>query len=77
MAFPSHGTHTHDSAFARQIDAGYPWLRFDAELEPGFRELFRDRLPPHRDLTCRQTQMEKGAANRQGCYKSTAPESIG
>jgi diguanylate cyclase (GGDEF)-like protein len=38
MAFPSPGKHGHDSAFARQIDAGYPWLRFDAELEPGFRE---------------------------------------
>jgi diguanylate cyclase (GGDEF)-like protein len=41
MAFPSQGKHGFDSAFARQMDAGYPWLRFDAELEPGFRESHR------------------------------------
>lgn len=47
MVFPSHGQHGFDSAFARQIDDGYPWLRFDAELEPGFREAHRERTLPY------------------------------
>lgn len=43
---PGHGKHGFDSAFARQIDAGHAWLRFDAELEPGFREAHRTRTLP-------------------------------
>jgi diguanylate cyclase (GGDEF)-like protein len=47
MELPSQGRHGFDSAFARQIDAGFPWLRFDPELEPGFREAHRMRTLPY------------------------------
>jgi diguanylate cyclase (GGDEF)-like protein len=47
MALPSHGEHGFDSAFAHQIDDGFPWLRFDSELEPGFREAHRARTLPY------------------------------
>lgn len=35
--------HSFDSAFARQLDAGFPWLRFHKNLEPGFREAHFER----------------------------------
>jgi diguanylate cyclase (GGDEF)-like protein len=47
MPLPSHGKHGFDSAFARQIDVGFPSLRFDPELEPGFREAHRARTLPY------------------------------
>jgi len=46
MVFSSQGKLGFDSAFARQIDAGFPWLRFAEELEPGFREDHRKRTLP-------------------------------
>lgn len=38
-----HKDHGFDSAFARQLDDGFPWLRFSRELEPGFREAHFER----------------------------------
>ena len=35
--------HSFDSAFARQLDAGFRWLRFSRDLEPGFREAHFER----------------------------------
>ena len=46
MGFSGQGKIGFDSAFARQIDAGFPWLRFVEELEPGFREDHRERTLP-------------------------------
>lgn len=46
MALPGIGKHAFDSAFARQIRVGYPWLRFDEALEPGFQQAHRERTLP-------------------------------
>ncbi|UCC14475.1 MAG: diguanylate cyclase [Gammaproteobacteria bacterium] len=36
-----------DSVFARQLDEGFPWLKFTSELEPGFRSAHSERLLPY------------------------------
>jgi diguanylate cyclase (GGDEF)-like protein len=36
-----------DLPHARQLKAGFPWLTFDAELEPGFRRAVLDENLPH------------------------------
>jgi len=38
-----HRDHRFDSAFARQLDAGFRWLRFSRDLEPAFREAHFER----------------------------------
>ena len=47
MPEPTARKYAFDSVFARQLEEGFPWLKFAPELEPGFRGAHFERFLPY------------------------------